>query len=79
MKFYSYRGNVVLDMFGGTGTVAAVARRLGRHYLHIDASHEYCLLAAARVRRARPPKGVRVPAPPTGSMFALPEGVAEAA
>ncbi len=41
VKFYSYRGNVVLDMFGGTGTVAAVARRLGRHYLHIDASHEY--------------------------------------
>ena len=40
VKFYSYRGNVVLDMFGGTGTVAAVARRLGRHYVHIDASHE---------------------------------------
>ncbi|MGI0070941.1 MAG: DNA-methyltransferase [Thermoplasmata archaeon] len=41
VKFYSYRTNVVLDMFGGTGTVAAVARRLGRHYLHIDSSEEY--------------------------------------
>jgi len=78
VKFYSYRGNVVLDMFGGTGTVAAVARRLGRHYLHIDASHEYCILAAARVRRARPSAGARIPGPPTGSAFALPEVVAEA-
>jgi DNA modification methylase len=76
VKFYSYRGNVVLDMFGGTGTVAAVARRLGRHYLHIDASHEYCVLAAARVRRARSPTGARVPGPPTGSAFALPDGAA---
>jgi hypothetical protein len=73
VKFYSYRGNVVLDMFGGTGTVAAVARRLGRHYLHVDSSHEYCLLAAARVRRARPPRGVLIPAPPPGASFELPK------
>ena len=73
VKFYSYRGNVVLDMFGGTGTVAAVARRLGRHYLHIDSSHEYCVLAAKRVRRARPPAGIRIPGPPAGSKFELPE------
>jgi DNA modification methylase len=64
VKFYSYRGNVVIDMFGGTGTVAAVARRLGRHYLHIDSSVEYCAQAAERVRRARPPAGFRIPAPP---------------
>jgi|HubBroStandDraft_1064217.scaffolds.fasta_scaffold02787_5 DNA modification methylase len=63
VKFYSYRGNVVLDMFGGTGTVAAVARRLGRHYLHIDTSEEYCTLAAERVRRATPPPGIVIPPP----------------
>ena len=72
IKFYSYRGNLVLDMFGGTGTVAAVARRLGRHYLHIDSSDEYCRLAEARVRAARPPRGAWVPAPPPGRAFALP-------
>ncbi len=64
VKFYSYRTNTVVDMFGGTGTVASVARRLGRHYLHIDASPEYCRLAAERTRRARPPAGVRIRAPP---------------
>ncbi len=64
VKFYSYRENVVLDMFGGTGTVAAVARRLGRHYLHIDASPEYCEVARERVLRARPPRGVAIAPPP---------------
>jgi DNA modification methylase len=63
VKFYSYRGNVVLDMFGGTGTVAAVARRLGRHYLHIDSSPEYCEQATERVRRAAPPAGAPIPEP----------------
>ncbi len=64
VKFYSYRGNVVLDMFGGTGTVAAVARATGRHYLSIDTSREYCELAQARVAAARPEgTGVAIPAP----------------
>jgi modification methylase len=65
VKFYSYRGNTVLDMFGGTGTVAAVARSTGRHFLHIDSSSEYCALALARIRAARPPRGgPRAAAPP---------------
>jgi DNA modification methylase len=63
VKFYSYRGNVVLDMFGGTGTVAAVARRLGRHYLNIDSSEEYCRIAAKRVRAATPPSDAPIPPP----------------
>ncbi len=63
VKFYSYRGNVVLDMFGGTGTVAAVARRLGRHYLSIDSSTEYSHAAAERVGRAVPPSDAPIPAP----------------
>src|SRR5271170_3427547 len=67
VKFYSYRGNVVLDMFGGTGTVASVARRLGRHYFHIDSSEEYCAIAAARVAAARPPRDFPIPAPTQGS------------
>ncbi len=63
VKFYSYRGNVVLDMFGGTGTVAAVARRLGRHYLHIDSSEEYCRAAAERVASVMPPADAPIPPP----------------
>jgi DNA modification methylase len=49
IKFYSYRGNIVLDPFGGIGTVAAVAHRTGRHYVHLDLSKKYCEIAAERV------------------------------
>jgi DNA modification methylase len=63
VKFYSYRENLVLDMFGGTGTVAAVARTEGRHFLHIDRSREYCEKALERVRRATPPATTPIPAP----------------
>jgi len=49
IKFYSYRGNVVLDPFGGTGTVATVAARTGRHFVHIDLSKKYCGIASQRV------------------------------
>ncbi|MEI8313968.1 MAG: site-specific DNA-methyltransferase [Verrucomicrobiota bacterium] len=49
IKFYSYRGNVILDPFGGTGTVATVAARTGRHYVHLDLSKRYCAISAERV------------------------------
>ncbi len=65
VKFYSFRGNVVLDMFGGTGTVATVARATGRHFLHIDASKEYCELALERIHRGSTPAGESaIPVPP---------------
>lgn len=49
IKFYSYRGNVVLDPFGGTGTVATVAAQTGRHFVHLDLSTKYCAIAVQRV------------------------------
>jgi site-specific DNA-methyltransferase (adenine-specific) len=48
IKFYSYRGNIVLDMFSGSGTVGIVARKLGRNFVLIDNSLEYCKLASQR-------------------------------
>lgn len=49
VKYYTYRGNTVLDMFGGTGTVAVVATKTGRHFLHMDISEEYCNVAKRRI------------------------------
>jgi DNA modification methylase len=49
VRFYCYKGNVVLDPFGGTGTVAAVARRFDRHFVHLDISEKYCAIAAERI------------------------------
>jgi len=53
IKFYTYKGNVVLDMFGGTGTVAVVAQKTGRHFIHIDISQKYCQIAQQRLETAR--------------------------
>jgi modification methylase len=64
VRFYTYRANTVLDMFGGTGTVAAVARANGRHFISIDAAAEYCELALKRVATAAPTAPGRIfPAP----------------
>ncbi len=53
VKFYTYKGNVVLDMFGGTGTVAVVAQKTGRHFIHIDISQKYCQVAEQRLKTTR--------------------------
>jgi site-specific DNA-methyltransferase (adenine-specific) len=50
IKFYSYKGNTVLDMFGGTGTVALVANRTERHFIHIDISKTYNQVATNRLQ-----------------------------
>jgi len=53
IKFYSYKGNIVLDMFGGTGTVAVVAKKTCRNFIHIDISKEYCKVAIKRLSLAK--------------------------
>jgi len=53
IKFYTYKGNTVLDMFGGTGTVAVVAQKTGRHFIHIDISQKYCKVAEKRLEIVR--------------------------
>ena len=53
IKFYSFKGNTVLDMFGGTGTVAAVARKNDRNFVHIDLSKEYCKVTEKRLNSAK--------------------------
>lgn len=45
----SDEGDVVLDPFGGTFTTAAMAKRLGRHYISYDRDQAYCEAGQARV------------------------------
>ncbi|MBU4339124.1 transcriptional repressor LexA [Patescibacteria group bacterium] len=51
IKFYSYKGNNILDMFGGTGTVATIAARTDRNFIHMDISPQYCKVAKDRVEK----------------------------
>ena len=45
------KGDLVLDPFMGSGTTAAVAKKLGRHYLGYETLKEYCKIADDRLRR----------------------------
>jgi site-specific DNA-methyltransferase (adenine-specific) len=45
IKFYTYKNNIVLDPFGGSGTSAVVALKTNRKFIYIDKSLEYCKLA----------------------------------
>jgi len=48
----SKAGDMVLDPFLGSGTTAVTSKKLGRHYCGIEQNKEYCLWAAARLKRA---------------------------
>ncbi len=47
----SGKGELVLDPFCGTGTTVAVAQRLGRNFVGIDISPNYCKITRERLRQ----------------------------
>ena len=49
-------GDVVLDPFLGTGTTAAVAKKLGRDYIGIERETSYAERAKTRVLETKPPE-----------------------
>lgn len=51
LNLTTQRGDVVLDPFVGSGTTAVVAKRMGRHYIGIEISNEYCEIAEDRIRK----------------------------
>lgn len=50
IQLYTFKGDVVLDPFIGSGTTAVAAAKLGRHFIGIDIVEEYVRIAEARVR-----------------------------
>ena len=49
IKLFSYKGDVVLDPFAGSGTTLLAANMLGRKVFGIEISREYCELAMKRI------------------------------
>jgi site-specific DNA-methyltransferase (adenine-specific) len=49
IQLYSYRGDVVLDPFMGSGQTALAARRSGRHYVGYEINENYVRLAETRI------------------------------
>jgi len=49
IRLFSYKGDIVLDPFNGSGTTCVAAKRTGRHYIGYDVDPEYCALAERRL------------------------------
>ena len=49
LKFYTYQNDLVLDMFGGSGTVALVSKENNRRFIYIDNCKEYLEFAKTRI------------------------------
>ncbi|WP_029005005.1 site-specific DNA-methyltransferase [Azorhizobium doebereinerae] len=58
-------GDVVLDPFLGTGTSAAVAKRLRRHFIGVERDEGYAAAAAARIAAIEPLPEAALVAPPS--------------
>lgn len=54
IELYTYRGDLVLDPFMGSGSTAVAAVGTGRHYVGFDTEPEYVQLAEARVAATLP-------------------------
>ncbi|MHB8295453.1 MAG: DNA-methyltransferase [Acidimicrobiales bacterium] len=73
IELYTYRDDLVLDPFAGSGTTAVAAVRTGRHFAGYDLDESYVALAGRRVEEERrrlrgegsvAPFKVRLPAVP---------------
>lgn len=51
LKIYSYKNDIVLDPFNGTGTTTYIANRLNRQFIGIDLSSQYCNIAVERLQK----------------------------
>jgi len=49
IELYSFRGDVILDPFCGSGTTCLAAANLGRHYVGYEIESKYVRLAEARL------------------------------
>ena len=48
---WSNEGDIVLDIFNGSGTTTKMAKILGRNYIGVDISKEYCDIANKRLEQ----------------------------
>ncbi|MCH7612513.1 MAG: site-specific DNA-methyltransferase [Candidatus Marinimicrobia bacterium] len=49
LKLFSYKDDIILDPFNGAGTTTAVSAKLGRRFLGMDISEQYCKTARDRL------------------------------
>jgi len=50
IKILSYKEDIILDPFNGSGTTCLAAEMLGRKWIGIDISENYCEVAKQRIK-----------------------------
>ena len=53
IEFYSYQGDIILDPFIGSGTMAVACEKYFRRWIGIEISEKYCEIAAKRIEKER--------------------------
>ncbi|WP_415398558.1 DNA methyltransferase [Sulfurimonas sp. CS5] len=53
IKSWSNEGDIVLDIFGGSGTTVKMAKKLNRKWIYIDKVKEYCDIALERMEEVK--------------------------
>ncbi len=72
IELYTYRGDLVLDPFAGSGTTAVASLRAGRHFVGYDLDATYIELAEGRVEQERRRLSTEFVPPPKVSLPAVP-------
>ena len=55
LLLFSFRNDLIIDPFNGTGTTCVTAKKLGRKYIGIDISEKYCRTAEERLHLTNRP------------------------
>lgn len=55
----SDENDMVFDPFGGSGTTAVTAKKLGRHFLSVEKNPRYCIWAQHRLKEAEADKTIQ--------------------
>ncbi len=51
---YGFEGDIVLDPFCGIGTTCIAAKKLGRQFIGIDLSPDFCMIAVEMLEKVKP-------------------------
>ena len=51
IKSWSNENDIVLDIFGGSGTTIKMAKKLNRRWIYIDKVEDYCHIALERIKQ----------------------------